>query len=268
MRGHSATIDLLCDGHVHTRLCNHAVGEMREYVQSAVARGLREIVFLEHLEVGIDYLERTWLNQDDFSHYFQEGERLNSEFDGILQIGLGVEVGYNPDYRDELLVELGKRNWDRVGISCHFLKLPATGKHLNLLSRKEGNLELARSAGAAQLLTSYFETLYEAVCTLPGTVLCHLDAPLRYLPELKFDESHYRQAEQILIEAKARGMMLEINTSGYRIRNQPFPASSFLKLALKHNLPLTAGSDAHHPDDVGNCFERLPEFIAASATCP
>ncbi len=46
-------IDVSFDGHVHTRLCNHAVGEMAEYVEQAVQRGLTTIVFLEHLETAI-----------------------------------------------------------------------------------------------------------------------------------------------------------------------------------------------------------------------
>ena len=39
----------MIDYHIHTRLCNHAKGTMEEYIQSAVAKGLREICFLDHL---------------------------------------------------------------------------------------------------------------------------------------------------------------------------------------------------------------------------
>ena len=33
-------IDITCDGHVHTALCQHAVGAMEDYVRAAIDRGL------------------------------------------------------------------------------------------------------------------------------------------------------------------------------------------------------------------------------------
>ena len=86
-------IDVKTDGHVHTRLCHHASGEMEEYVQAAIARGLEKIIFLEHLEMGIRYFESTWLSEEDFAYYFKEGERLREKYRGAVEIGLGVEVG-------------------------------------------------------------------------------------------------------------------------------------------------------------------------------
>ncbi|MCK5340228.1 MAG: histidinol-phosphatase HisJ family protein, partial [Desulfobulbaceae bacterium] len=119
------------DGHVHTRLCHHASGEMEDYVLAAIALKLERIIFLEHLEMGINYFESTWLTQDDFSYYFKEGRRLQEKYSGTLEIGLGVEVGFNPDRIRQLQSFLDRYHWDRVGISYHFLDVH--GEHLNLL---------------------------------------------------------------------------------------------------------------------------------------
>jgi HisJ family histidinol phosphate phosphatase len=54
-------LDISEDGHVHTNLCHHALGAMEDYVQAAIDRGLRKIIFLEHLEAGIEYFESTLL---------------------------------------------------------------------------------------------------------------------------------------------------------------------------------------------------------------
>ena len=43
---------------------------MEQYVQSAIGKGLRHMVFLEHLEEGINYPERTWLTEEDFGLLF------------------------------------------------------------------------------------------------------------------------------------------------------------------------------------------------------
>jgi len=262
----SPSIDISCDGHIHTRLCGHATGEMEEYVLAAIDNGLAKMVFLEHLEIGINSFERTWLSEDDFESYFQEGMRLNDLYADRIEVGIGVELGYNPQHKDELRKKISARDWDRIGISCHFLPIGDTGRHVNLLSRKHQNIAIARQLGVGQLLTDYFRTLLEAVTELPGTVLCHLDAALRHVPDLTLTEAHFQQIDQLLLRVKERGMAMEINTSGIAVRREPFPAQRIVAMAMEHHIPLVAGSDAHQPADVGRFFDRLPAYIS-SALC-
>jgi histidinol-phosphatase (PHP family) len=262
-------IDLRCDGHVHTKLCNHASGEMEEYVCSAIARGLNEIIFLEHLEVGIDYIERTWLSEDDFDYYFAEGIRLRRKYAEHIRVGTGVELGYNSEHNSEIFAQLSNRPWDKVGISCHFLKLPGTDHHLNLLSRKQHNIDIARQFGLSAVLEIYFDTLLEAIESVPvsrNTVLCHLDAALRFADDLTYTPAHYQQIENILVGLKKKGISLEINTSGFAIRKEPFPARHILAMALRYDIPLLPGSDAHQPEDVGRYFSVLPDYITSAAS--
>lgn len=251
------TLNLLCDGHVHTRFCHHARGDMEDYVQAAQARGLEEIIFLEHMETGIDYFESTWLTEDDFDLYFAEGKRLQKKYNGTIRIGLGVEVGYNPDSSDEIISRLHKRSWDRIGISCHFYRPGRAEQHVNLLSRKIANIDAIQTLGCEQVLTHYFNDLLEATRILPGTVLCHIDAALRYQPHLTLQQSHYDQIERILDVVEEKNMAVELNTSGFAIRQEPFPAEPILRRVIDRNIPLVAGSDAHTPEDVGRFFEKL-----------
>ena len=254
-------IDTLVDGHVHTSMCQHAVGSMEEYVVSAIAKGLRKIIFLEHMEEGIQYRHRTWLTETDFDYYFEEGQRLKKRYIEKIEIGLGVEVGYNPDCSDKLIDRLRQRNWDRIGISYHYCKLPGLKEHLNILSRKQQNIKLFKDHGASDLLYRYFDTLTEAVQTIPGQVLCHLDAGLRHYPQLELDKRHQEQIKYLLTLLKRTGIALEINTSGYDIRNNPFPMPHIIEQALKLGIPFVAGSDAHSPKEVGRHFEKLPGLM-------
>jgi histidinol-phosphatase (PHP family) len=256
-------IDLLSDNHVHTSFCHHAVGSMEEYVQAAIAKGLRRLVFLEHMESGVEYFQTTWLTEDDFDDYFREGQRLRQLYGNRLDIGLGVEVGYNPDRKDRLLERLAKRDWDQVGVSYHYCRYPGFDQHLNLVSRRGTNVQAILQAGPDRLLHRYFDTLIEAVQTLPGTVLCHLDAGLRYVPDLQFSEGHKAKIGLLLDAVKAKGMHLEINTSGLPIRGEAFPATEFAEMAIARNIPLVASSDAHSPQDVGRHFDRLPALLNA-----
>jgi histidinol-phosphatase (PHP family) len=251
-------IDLKTDGHVHTSLCHHASGSMEDYVLAAIDCGLERLFFLEHLEVGINYFECTWLTRADFDRYFLEGKRLQEKYGERLFIGLGVEVGYNPERSQEILERLAERTWDRVAVSYHFMRVG--DHHYNLVSRKALNLEPLGRLGVAKVASAYFDTVLEAVKTVPAEVVCHLDAVLRYHPDIRLDKGHYRQIESILAAMAERGMALEVNTSGCRLRGEPFPAWDIIRQAVRRNVQLVAGSDAHRPEDVGR-FEMLAETL-------
>ncbi len=250
-------IDRFFDGHIHTRLCHHGTGEMENYVHCALQAGLRKICFLEHMEEGIDYSETTWLTEDDFDYYFKEGERLKNIYGKKIEIQLGVEVGYNPTHCDELLARLTKRQWDRIGISYHFFKPVGCAQHLNLLSRKKVNIEALEHIGTGRVLHYYFDALLEAVTFLPGTFLCHLDAALRFAPHHTYSQEHFTKIKLLLKKVRERNMELEVNTSGIALRGEPFPRYDMITMAQKMGIPLTAGSDAHTPKDVGRFFQSL-----------
>lgn len=248
--------DILSDAHIHTRLCGHATGEMEEYVQAAIRKGLTKITFLEHMEEGILHFQgKTWLSEDDFDSYFSEGERLQISYQNEIEIGLGVECGYNPDCCGQLNTRLQKRAWSQIGISCHFLKFAGMDNHLNLFSRKEKNILLAREIGDEKILTRYFTTLIEAVDCLPGSMLCHLDGALRFLPEISLTKAHYELIDKLLLRVKHNKLAIEINTSGLAIRQEQFPSRRILSMARDYNIPFVFSSDAHKPDDVGRFFD-------------
>jgi len=254
-----APIDTSIDSHMHTSLCHHARGTMEEYVLAGIRHGgLKQIIFLEHLETGIEYFETTWLTDHDFERYFQEGRQLQKKYQGVIEIGLGVEVGYNPHKVDEIRKRVAQWQWDRIGISYHFMHT-ATG-HLNLVSSKQVNITALDKLGIDQVLTTYYRDLRAAVLTLPGDVLCHCDAVLRHHPDADRLDHHEELIDALFDAVLAKKMAIEVNTSGYRIRNEPYPAVVLLKKAVARGIPLVAGSDAHRPEDVGRYFDRLAKL--------
>lgn len=238
---------------------------MEEFVLVAIERGLQRLIFLEHFEVGISYFESTWLTADQFGQYWQEGLALKEKYKGRIKVGLGVEVGYNPLCIAETKEFLKSYPWDRVGLSCHFFY--HKGRHINMLSRKKVNLDEFSRIGISNIFDGYLNNLLEAVCLIPAEVLCHLDAALRHHHQVKFEQKHIELIRQILTQAAARKIALEVNTSGFPIRGEPFPSYAILKMAQKQGLELVAGSDAHCPRDVGRYFDRLPGLLDANC-CP
>ena len=252
-------IDIKVDGHVHTNLCNHARGEMEEYVLSALNQGLRKLIFLEHLEVGVTYFESTWLTEDDFDFYHKEGKRLQQKYRGKIEIGLGVEVGYNPRFLGQIQEKLALYTWERIGISYHFLETDSG--HLNMVSSKQINIDALDHYGVDEVVCRYYNDLREAVEKLPGQVLCHIDAVLRHHPGIRLAPGHYLLIDKLLDAVARKQMALEVNTSGYRTKEQPYPSLAILQKAVARNIPLVAGSDAHRPEDVGRYFDRLPDLM-------
>lgn len=253
-------VDVGADNHVHTSLCNHAAGSMEEYVLAGIKRGLHTITFLEHLEAGITYFERTWLTAEDFDRYFLEGRRLQDKYSGSIKVRLGVEIGYNPEALPELQERLQKHQWDLKGLSYHFL---AAGKdHLNMVSRRRGNLEAFAKLGPDRILSAYFAGLTEAVAQLDCQVLCHLDAALRHYPDLRFNSDHLDAVDRLLELIREKNMSLEVNTSGFSLRGEPYPGRAILGRALQLGIPLSAGSDAHNPEQVGRHFDLLPGYLS------
>jgi histidinol-phosphatase (PHP family) len=232
---------------------------MEEYVRSSIEKGLRRIIFLEHYEAGVSYFESTWLSDNDFRFYHEEGVRLKEKYRDAIDVGIGVEVGYNPSAVSETKEFLGRFQWDRIGISYHYFEID--GRHYNVVSRRQHNIDAFTSYGIDRVMDGYFTGLLSAICELPGDVICHIDAALRHHPALSFRKRHWQQVDLLLGAMKEKGMALEVNTSGYRLRDQPFPTPAIILEALRCGIPLVAGSDAHHPDEVGRCFDRLGQDL-------
>ncbi|WP_319547494.1 histidinol-phosphatase [Desulfogranum marinum] len=253
-------IDIGFDGHVHTYLCNHAKGTMEEYVVAAISRGLHTLCFLEHLEVGITYHQRSWLNEEDFAVYFREGTRLKKAYEGQLTILLGVEAGYNPEQQTPFLNLLKAYPWDRIGLSLHFYRIGK--KHFNLLSRQPDSLALLIEHDPALIMDAYFDSLLEAILIMERCdVVCHLDACLRHAQERRLSEKNYIQINTILDTMQQKQIALEINTSGFTLRKAPFPEATILNRAMQRGLLLVAGSDAHAPQQVGRHFDQVNDYL-------
>ncbi|MDH4317182.1 MAG: PHP domain-containing protein, partial [Desulfobulbaceae bacterium] len=150
--------------------------------------------------------------------------------------------------------------WDHRGLSHHFYHDPLKG-HINMVSRRPENLSALEQIGPDKVLRDYFNGLIKGVEELDIDVLCHLDAVLRHYPGLTLRDEHWEMIEKLLDVLAANQVALEINTSGFPIKGEPFPQLRIIESALRKNVRLIAGSDAHKPDQVAGYFERLPEIF-------
>jgi len=235
---------------------------MADYVRSAIRRGLHTIIFLEHLEVGIQTRRRTWLSRHDFEQYFATAARLQRQFGCRIRIVTGVEVGWNPDAVDELRDLLGAFPWQWRGISYHFYR--DGSRHLNMVSHNPDELKKLARIGPERILDHYFQQLIQAHHILGCQVICHLDAALRHLDGIRLTPRHHHLIDTLFQDMALKGTRLEINTSGLAMRGAPFPGPEIIRHALAHGIAVLPGSDAHHPGQVGRFFHLLPELLNQS----
>ncbi len=253
-----ALLDITGDHHVHTHFCNHATGEMEEYVVAAIEKGLTRLTFLEHLEGGLNYTPRIWLSSEVFQEYFTQGERLQEQYGKQIIIRLGAEVGYSSGAVDELLALLDAFPFTHCGLSCHFY-FDGT-EHLNMLSRRTDHIKKMAELGTEPILDAYFTNLIQGCQDIPCDKLCHLDAALRHNTPV-LTAHHHSLIEELFAVMLEKDIALEINTSGYELRPHPYPAFEFIDNARQLGIPLIIGSDAHRPEQVGRFFARAAEEL-------
>jgi histidinol-phosphatase (PHP family) len=228
---------------------------MEEYVVAALQKGLRAMTFLEHLECGLVYDHQIWLTPELFALYFEEGKRLQEHYADQITIRMGVEIGWNALAVRELHDALARFPFAHRGLSCHFY-FDGT-HHLNLLSSRQKHIETLSAIGTEPLLEAYFSSLIQACNAIACDKLCHLDAALRHLPPFSLNTRHHELISELLSVMQTKNIALEVNTSGYELRSQPYPAEEIIREAVALGIALILGSDAHHPSQVGRYFERL-----------
>ncbi|RKY86765.1 hypothetical protein DRQ09_05625 [candidate division KSB1 bacterium] len=76
------------------------------------------------------------------------------------------------------------------------------------------------------------------------------------------NNGYFEVAEKTLETIKSCDVVLEINTAGLRKERKEFyPSVRILKKAISLGIPLIIGSDAHSPEEVGEGFDKVIDFL-------
>jgi histidinol-phosphatase (PHP family) len=243
----------MIDYHLHTLFCNHAVGGMEQYIQSAIDLGLREICFLDHLTIqktdpGLS------MTPEEIPYYFHTVQILKHKYRKEISIKTGLEVDFNPAYIDFFQDIIGTFAFDVIATSLHF---PGG---LDVVSRRSAWRRGEKDVDVVYEL--YFDHLKKMLDHGYFDVICHIDLIKKFgqIPSRSFEKKN----DEILSIIKDKNLTVEVNTSGY---DHPvgdiYPSLEILKKCHELGIRITLGSDAHHPANVGNHFERvLPTLLS------
>lgn len=236
------------DYHLHTKWCCHARGEMRDYVEAAVARGLTEIGFAVHMPITIPIPEKLYLSKSEMSLYVDELRRLQDEFAGRINLLLGGECDYAPGQEAEIEDAIGSCPFDYVYGSVHFID--GWGHDCpDYRDRWE-------TENVASIYRRYYELISAAAESGYYDIVAHLDLAKKFNYQPAEDIT---DAEAAACDAVAKaGMTVEISTGGFvKPVGEQYPSEKILQMLRERDVPICFGSDAHEPERVGERFDDV-----------
>lgn len=240
---------MMIDLHVHTWRCRHAVGTAEEYVRSAAASGVRTLAFTEHLPLApslaarVPGAESYAMPAGELPVYVSEvADAAVLGADLGVDVLLGIEIDAVPEAFEHARMALAEHAFDIVLGSVHFID----GWAFDDPERTAGY----ESWDIGDLWERYFDDLAGAARSGLVDVMAHADLVKKFCgrPGTPVD-ALYAEAASALRQA---GVAVEVNTAGLRKPcRELYPAAAFLAELSKHGVPVTVGSDAHAPTEVG-----------------
>ncbi len=228
---------MIANYHTHTWRCLHAEGTEREYVEAAIAGGLKILGFSDHTPMPYDngHVNHFKMTFDQVEDYVTTVLDLKREYKQDIDIHLGLEVEYYPRYFETMTRMLEDYPIEYFLLGQHFLGNEIDDVFSNAPTDSE------------ETLRRYCEQVKEALSTGSFTYLAHPDL-VQYTGPDAIYQTYMRDLCRF---AKAHQIPLEINFLGIS-DHRNYPDQRFWKLAGEVGNDVVFGSDAHVSDMVWN----------------
>lgn len=233
------------DLHNHTYLCNHAEGEIEEYVLKAIELGIDIYGFSEHAPMK-NFEDGYRLLVKDQIFYQNSILALKEKYKNKIDILLGYEVDYIEG--DYLLDEIIKAPVDYLIGSVHYLDQWGFDNPEFIGEYEKRDID--------KIWEEYFKAMQSMARTSSFDIVGHFDLMkvFNFLPKKSMKELCF----EVLKEIKKANMVLEINSAGFRKAPlEQYPSCEILELAFDLDIPITFGSDAHKVDQIGLFYNEV-----------
>lgn len=235
---------MIANYHTHTWRCGHASGTEREYVERAIAGGLKILGFSDHTPMPYSngYLSKDKMRLEQLEGYVDIVLDLKEEYKKDIDIRLGLETEYYPKYFEHLLEFIGPYPIEYFLLAQHYIR------------NEIGEPYNGRPTGDPERLQQYCTECKEAMKTGCFSYFAHPD-----LLNFTGDDEFYDRAMRDLCQcAKELEMPLEINFLGIW-DHRHYPNQKFWKIAGEVGNKVVFGADAHQPEKVWN-----PQALASA----
>ena len=236
---------LLPDYHTHSVRCGHADGDLGEYVRAAIRKGLPSIGLSDHLPQLFDLDPELAMAPEELDAYVAEVIELKRQYPGFVL--LGVEADYRPDTIDAVRALVSRYPFDYVLGSVH---------HIDGWGFDDPRLmhEWDRR-DVDEVYRRYFQLVGDSAEAGVFTILGHVDLVK------KFGHRPEDPAFDVVVGwrtgSRARGPSSRSTPPvSRRAVGEIYPHVPHPPRAPAHGVPVTFGSDAHTPEEVGSDFDR------------
>lgn len=249
-----------CDYHIHTYYSDDSSYPMEQVVQDAIALGLEEICFTDHVDYGIkidhDQLENNSSHpilNVNYPAYFQEIARLKQQYQSQITIKQGLEFGIQSHTITTYQQLYDRYEFDFVILSIHQVN-----------DQEFWNQNYQQDKNVVEYTLGYYREMLEVIRNYKDySVLGHLDLIARYSKGSVPFEELQDLISQILQVVIADGKGIEINTSSARYGLDDLtPARAILKLYRDlGGKIITIGSDSHEKSHLGTALESTKDQL-------
>ena len=228
---------MIANYHTHTARCHHAAGTEREYVENAIASGLKILGFSDHSPQYFpgDYYSYMRMRPYELPDYCADVRKLQREYRDQIQIHLGMEVEYYPVSWNQLLPRLRDAGVEYMILGQHWL-----GNEMDEIPCLCAN-------GDEQQLRRYCHQVMDGLNTGKFTYLAHPDV-FQFAGEPKVYKTLMRE---LVRTAKDCNTPLEINFLGIA-SGRHYPDETFFEIVAEEACPVIFGIDAHSPKHILN----------------
>ena len=231
------------DLHNHTTLCNHAEGTVDAYVQEAIKQGIDVYGFSDHAPMDFDPKYRMDFKQ--MAEYKSWVMNAKSKYADKIDVVFGYEVDYLPGHMDARILDA---DVDYLIGSVHFINEWGFDNPEFIGQYKHEDIDT--------IWQKYFALIEQMAMSRLFDIVGHIDLikVFKFMPT----QDIVKIAMPTLKAIKEANMVLEVNVAGYRKPcAEPYPSPSILKAAFELGIPITFGSDAHKPEQVGLFREEV-----------
>ncbi|MGA7160401.1 MAG: histidinol-phosphatase HisJ [Bacteroidota bacterium] len=244
---------MLVDYHTHNPLCKHADGSLEEYIVHAIEMKLKEIGCSDHSPMPNDFDGSSRMTMDQFrKSYKPEVLALKEKYRDKIAVKFALEEDFFPGTENWVREFNSQHEFDYIIGSVHYLGEWGFDNPTNVHKYEERNVD--------EVYEQYYDHIRRSAAAKLFDILGHCDLVK------KFGHRSSKNMEEVLREVfkavKSADMAVEINTSGLRKPvKEVYPSEQILRIIREYNIPLTLGSDAHSPADVGKSFDVAKQLI-------
>ncbi|ULO08437.1 histidinol-phosphatase [Paenibacillus sp. 19GGS1-52] len=236
------------DLHTHHFRCGHADGNIRDYIEAGLAAGLGAIGISDHSPYFGSPSEQAFpliaMGKSELTHYVDEVLSLKKEYEGTIDVLLGIESDYFAEYAEVYRKILSAYPFDYVIGSVHNVK------GISIFNKNRWKNRTPQEQIADK--TEYYQMIAESARSGMFQILGHIDAMKGNYPPFS-DIPTPGPIDECLRVIGECGVSIEINTSGgTKLCGGWYPSDAILERALFWGVEVTFGSDAHKPSRVAD----------------